>query len=98
MKQKSKKSWLDKKLAHPKFKASFDDEEKKLSIGEQLVELRTRADMTQAEVAKKAGTTASAISRYENADYDHYEVKTLQRIAIACGGSMEIKFSLKKAI
>src|SRR4051812_1560414 len=95
---KEKKSWVAKKLENPKFRSVFEDEKQKLSIGEQLVQLRTHAGLTQSEVAKKVGTTASAISRYENAEYDRYELKTLQKIAAACGGNLEIKFVyLKRA-
>ena len=86
--QKNKKSWVEGKLSNPKFKKIFDEEVQRLSIGEQLVQLRNHAGLTQVQVAKKAGTTASAISRYENADYDRYELKTLQKIAIACGGHL----------
>ena len=46
--------------------------------------------MTQAAVAKKVGTTASAISRYENAEYDRYELQTLRKIVEACGGKIQI--------
>lgn len=61
-----------------------------MSIGEQLAALRLQSNMTQAAVAKKAGTTASAISRYENADYDRYELQTLRKIVEACGGKLNI--------
>lgn len=60
------------------------------TIGEQLLKLRLQADMTQAEVAKKVGTTASAISRYENAEYDRYELQTLRKIVEACGGVLRV--------
>ena len=46
--------------------------------------------MTQAAVAKKVGTTASAVSRYENAEYDRYELQTLRKIVEACGGKIQI--------
>ena len=84
------KSWLDKKLANKKFKKGFMDEYVKVSIGEQLAALRQSANMTQAAVAKKVGTTASAISRYENAEYDRYELQTLRKIVEACGGKLDI--------
>jgi transcriptional regulator with XRE-family HTH domain len=54
------------------------------------VRLRLKANLTQAQVAKRVGTTASAISRYENADYDRYEVQTLRKIVEACGGHLKI--------
>ena len=90
MSTKKKVSWLDKKLTDPKFRAGFELEYEKLSIGEQLAQLRTRANLTQAAVAEKVGTTASAISRYESAEYDRYELKTLRKIVAACGGIMHI--------
>jgi len=97
-KRKSKeKSWLDKKLADKKFKRGFMEEYVKVSIGEQLAALRQKANMTQAAVAKKVGTTASAISRYENAEYDRYELQTLRKIVEACGGKLDIIVAPAKA-
>ena len=91
MKESKKQTgWLEKKLTNPKFRKAFREEYEKLSIGEQLLKLRLQADMTQAAVAKKVGTTASAISRYENAEYDRYELQTLRRIVEACGGSLQV--------
>lgn len=87
---KKKTSWVEKKLVDPEFKEGFALEYEKISIGEQLMKLRNFAHLTQAAVAKKVGTTASAISRYENADYDRYELQTLQKIVAACGGIMHI--------
>jgi DNA-binding XRE family transcriptional regulator len=97
-KTKSKgKSWLDKKLGDKKFKKGFMEGYVKVSIGEQLAALRQKANMTQAAVAKKVGTTASAISRYENAEYDRYELQTLRKIVEACGGKLDIIVVPEKA-
>ncbi len=52
--------------------------------------LRLNAKLTQAQVAKKVGTTASVISRYERAEYDRYELLTLRKIAKACGSQIDI--------
>ncbi len=84
------KSWVAKKLSDAKFSKGYEDEYAKLSIGEQLAALRLHANLTQAQVAKKVGTTASAVSRYENADYDRYELQTLRKIVEACGGKIKI--------
>ena len=94
--EKKEKSWVEKKLSNAKFKRGFQEEYTKLSIGEQLASLRSKAKMTQAAVAKKVGTTPSAISRYESADYDRYELQTLRKIVEACGGKMEIKMESTK--
>ena len=87
------KGWLDRKLADPRFRRGFEDESQKLAIGEQLTRLRLEAGLTQAQVAQRANTTASAISRYENADYDRYELRTLHRIVRACGGRLDIRLT-----
>ncbi len=47
-------------------------------------------NLTQAQVAKKVGTTASAIRRYESAEYDRYELQTLRKIGEACRGKIDI--------
>ena len=56
--------WLDKKLADSEFRRRFEEEAQKLAIGEQLSQLRREAGLTQAQVAQRAKTTASAISRH----------------------------------
>ena len=89
-KQKKEKGWLDKKLEDPKFRKGFEEEYEKFMLGEQLAEIRHAAHLTQKEVAERIGTTASAISRYESASYDRYELGTLRKIVSACGGKMRI--------
>jgi hypothetical protein len=93
---RKQKGWLNKKLENQKFHKGFQNEYAKLSIGEQIVRLRLMSGMTQAEVARKVGTTASAISRYENADYDRYEIQTLRKIVEACGGVLSITMTTEK--
>lgn len=91
MKKSAKtKSWLEEKLKDRKFRKGFEEEYDKLSIGEQLVRLRLQANLTQAQVAKRIGTTASAISRYESSEYDRYEIQTLRKIVEACGGQLKL--------
>lgn len=93
MKRKiKKKSWVSKKLTNKNFSSSFKEEYEKLSIGEKLTQLRLTAGLTQAVVAERVGTTASAISRYENAEYDRYELQTLRKIAEACGARLKVEF------
>ena len=87
---KTSKGWVDKKLADRQFRQGFEEEAQKLAIGEQLSRLRQEAGLTQAQLAKRIGSTASAISRYENAEYDRYELRTLQKIVRACGGHLDI--------
>ena len=84
------KGWLDRKLVSSKFRKGFEEELQKLAIGEQLARLRLEAGLTQAQVAKRTGTTASAISRSETPEYDRHELRTLQKLVRACGGRLAI--------
>ncbi len=55
-------------------------------------ELRTQARLTQAELAKIVGTTASVICRLEDADYEGHSLAMLRRIAAALNQRVEIRF------
>ena len=90
---KRSNGWLDRQLKKPSFRKKFVEESWRLSIAEQLTKIRLAAGLTQAELAKKVGTTASAISRYENTDYNRYEVATIRKIAEACGGKLRISIT-----
>ncbi len=90
---KKTKSWLKEKLKNPKFRKKFVEESHRLSIAEQLVKLRLGVNMTQAELAKKIDTSPSAISRYESANYERYELNTIRKIVDACGGKLQIKIT-----
>lgn len=55
--------------------------------GEVLARCRRRSELTQAQLASRLGTTASAVSRWERG---HVEAAfdTVQRAAAACGVSL----------
>ncbi|HKD09653.1 MAG TPA: helix-turn-helix domain-containing protein [Bryobacteraceae bacterium] len=54
--------------------------------------LRKRAELTQGQLAKLVGTTASVICRLEDADYEGHSVSMLRRIAAALNRRVEIRF------
>ena len=54
------------------------------SITDVVRGLRGRAGISQAELARRIGTTQSAVSRWENG-HDEPRWSTLQQIASACG-------------
>ncbi len=53
-------------------------------------EMREDAGMTQAELAKKTGTTQSVIARLEDAEYTAHSLSMLERIAAACGVNLKL--------
>jgi predicted transcriptional regulator len=67
-------------------------ERENLSIAEQVYTLRTQAGLSQKQLANKVGTTQSAISRLEDADYDGHSLAMLRRIASALHQKIEVRF------
>lgn len=60
-------------------------------IAQDIFALRTKAGLTQTELAKRVGTTQSVISRLEDADYEGHSLAMLQRIAGALDAQVEIQ-------
>ena len=53
-------------------------------------EMREDAGLTQAELAKKVGTTQSVIARLEDAEYTGHSLTMLERIAAVCGIALKL--------
>ncbi len=62
-------------------------------IARQVMALRMRHDLSQQALAERTGTTKSAISRLESGQHAP-TVATLEKIASAFGGYLEIKFQV----
>ena len=67
--------------------ARADDE-----VARKIYQLRTKAGLSQRELAKLVGTTASVICRLEDADYEGHSLPMLRRIAAALDRRVEIRF------
>jgi DNA-binding XRE family transcriptional regulator len=61
-------------------------------IGRKIYGLRTQAGLTQAQLARMIGATASVICRLEDADYEGHSLAMLRRIAGALNRRIEIRF------
>lgn len=70
----------------------YERERQNLEIAQKLQALRTRAGLSQRALAKLIGTTASAICRLEDADYEGHSLPMLRRIAVALNQRIEIRF------
>jgi ribosome-binding protein aMBF1 (putative translation factor) len=53
-------------------------------------EMREDAELTQAELAKKVGTSQSVIARLEDAEYAGHSLTMLERIAAVCGVALKL--------
>src|SRR6266436_5635293 len=65
-------------------------------LARKIFELREQAGLTQERLAKMVGTTASVISRLEDADYEGHSLTMLKRIAVAVDKRVEIRFVPQK--
>lgn len=61
-------------------------------IARKILDLRTKAGLTQAQLGKLIGTTASVICRLEDADYEGHSLAMLRRIGAALNHRVEIRF------
>ena len=62
-------------------------------IGQMIYDARTKAGLTQQQLANRLGTTQSVISRLESADYEGHSLSMLQRIAEVLGQKLELRLS-----
>lgn len=67
--------------------ARADDE-----VARKIYNLRTQSGLSQRDLAKRVGTTASVICRLEDADYEGHSMAMLRRIASALNKRVEIRF------
>ena len=77
---------------NPEQRAAYEEELANAEVARALYELRTKAGLSQRDLANLIGTTASAISRLEDAQYEGHSLAMLRRVAAAFDKRVEIKF------
>lgn len=77
-------------MANPEFSREYEKADAEFAIVEALVRARTAAKLSQAELAKKIGTTQSAIARLEGGGVSP-SLATLRRYAEATGTRLHIE-------
>lgn len=80
---------LQEELKDPAFKAAWDDFDLEYQVADLLVKLRAEAGLSQEELARKIGTTQSAIARMESGKVVP-RLENLVKIAKACGKRLEL--------
>ena len=87
-------NWEDIKkelLKDPEVKKGYDDLEVEYQILSSLVSMRNKRRMTQKQLAKKMGTTQSALSRFEMGGVNP-SLNFLKKMAKALGTKLTIRF------
>ena len=62
-----------------------------LDAAQLIHDMRARAGLSQRELARKVGTSASAINRLESDDYEGHTVAMVRRIAAALNRRLEFR-------
>src|ERR1700686_1939687 len=76
----------------PEMLAALEEARANDEVARKIYELRTKAGLTQRQLAKLVGTTASVICLLENADYAGHSLSMLRRLATALDRRVEIHF------
>ena len=83
--------YLAKQLKDPEFKKYYDEYGRQLEIAYQILQLRKRKKMSQAELAKKIGTKQSNVARMETGQ-QNFTIEMLQKIASVFGCNLKVEF------
>jgi DNA-binding XRE family transcriptional regulator len=76
----------------PDMLAALEEAKANDEVARKIYELRTKAGLSQRQLAKLVGTTASVICLLEDADYEGHSLSMLRRIASAVDRRVEIRF------
>jgi DNA-binding XRE family transcriptional regulator len=82
----------------PKREEAYEEEVVNAEIARKIFQLRTKAGLTQQELAERVGTSKSAICRLEDADYEGHSLSMVKRIAAALDQRVEIRFMPAKRL
>ena len=82
----------------PERETSLQEERANAEIARKIYDLRKAAGLSQRALAHLIGTTALAICRLEDADYEGHSLAMLQRIAAAVNKRVEIRFVPRQAV
>ena len=85
------KAFVAKARTRRGFSEAYDALELEYELASQMLKARSRAGLTQDAVAKRMGTTKSAISRLESGTRHAPSLATLKRYASAVGCELQVR-------
>lgn len=81
------KKWMK----EPKYRKAYEALEEEFALASAVMDVRTRAGLTQEELARKMGTTQPVVARLESGR-TRPSMRTLERLAEATGSRLLIGF------
>ena len=81
-------------LKDPDFRQALEepDDDPFLEVAYRLIALRRELGLTQAQLAKRIRVSQQALARLESLSYKGHSLRSLARIARACGKKLRIDF------
>jgi predicted transcriptional regulator len=79
-------------LANTKTRTAYDEMADEFALAKELIAARTRARLSQEEVARRMGTTQSVVARLESGRRTP-SMRTVQRFARAVGGHVVVRIT-----
>ncbi len=76
----------------PELRKMIAGEALNVRVARMIFDARTRAGLTQTQLAELIDTQQPVIARLEDADYEGHSLSMLQRIAEALGQRLEVSF------
>ena len=86
------KKWMK----EPKYRKAYAALEEEFVLASAVMDVRNRAGLTQAELARKMGTTQPVVARLESGRI-RPSLRTLERLAEATGSRLLIRFEAREA-
>ncbi|MBP8081879.1 MAG: helix-turn-helix domain-containing protein [Spirochaetes bacterium] len=83
-------------MKNDEFKKEYDLLEEEFELAREIIKLRTKASLTQKQLAELAGTSLPAIARLESGSYNNVSLAFLRRIGKALNVTPEIHFKKNK--
>lgn len=78
------------------FKKEYDLLEEEFELAREIIQLRTKASLTQKQLAELSGTSQPAIARLESGSYKNVSLAFLRRVGKALNVTPEIHFKKNK--
>jgi transcriptional regulator with XRE-family HTH domain len=82
-------------MKNPGYRREYEDLEEEFSLTAAMIQARSRAGLTQEEVAKRMETTHAVVARLESGGTKP-STRTLERYAKATGSRLRISFEPKQ--
>ena len=77
-------------MKNPEFRKEWNALQPEYALKRRLIELRMKKEITQKQLAQRAGTHQASIARFERGDYSP-TLSFVSRLAMAMGMKLEVR-------